>query len=232
MRSIYQAIRQAKDLRKTAGGAPLRIFESANRGHQHLLDELAAGEPQAGWREGSDARRSQLLLSLRNLLSDLKSTVGSGLAGREWDAILDAEDSTGCLEQLTLRMARESMSSKLGENLWITTPALTFTDGIVDIRLEIQQTLSMPTKLELKASRRLPFSCKRPNTLRNARALLVEASRQRVVLLRDANEWPEFSKEKSDKLYTQALLQRFEKLLQVNFPGADREMLRRLKPTI
>jgi len=107
MKAIFDAIRAAKDLRKSDEGYHLQAFELRNRGHQNQLDDLALElmtkplyhfTPWGAFRTRVDTLQD----SLRALLQGLTAFVPAHATHRaDWQSILSATDSTGLMLRTT-----------------------------------------------------------------------------------------------------------------------------------
>lgn len=230
MHQIYLAIRHdAKTLRKTQQSLPLRLFERANRGHQHMLDSLASGTPLCrSYAVGFEARRSLLRATLENLLRDLLGTASADITSSEWADVMQAEDPTTFLQEVAVDMLRQTLYFSRPEGLRLGLPRITL-DGLrATVSMQIVKTTH--ARLHLTATREFSFDCGRLDTLKAARNFLAQGERQLQLLFRDANSWPEFSSARMTQLHENEVLRQFRELMKSHFTEEDRAVLRKLKP--
>ncbi len=231
MKAIFDAIRAAKELRKTDAGYSLREFESANRGHSHLLDELALESTTRprNWFNPDPrhrARLSRLEDSTTSLLDSLTRYLpDSALTAPEWDAILDAPDSTqflarrfnAILERWSwLDLARQTGQYRLA-SLQGHLKA-----GTLELRLE----LTAGRRGELKAERTLQLQGHRLDTLRGYLRAFKSATLAIAALLKDPKNFPEFSEEAQQSQFETALRRKFARAMETGFDNEERTWLR------
>lgn len=231
MKAIFDAIRAAKELRQTDAGYSLREFESANRGHSHLLDELAleATTRPRNWFNPDPqhrARLSRLEESTTSLLDSLTRYLpDSTVAAPEWDAILDAPDSTqflarrfnAILERWSwLDLVRQHGQYRLG-----SLHAL-LKDGTLELKLE----LSAGKRGELKAQRTLQLHGHRLDTLRGYLRAFKSATLAISALLKDPANFPEFSAEVQQSFFEGELRRKFAQLMKSSFDTQEQTWLR------
>lgn len=231
MKAIFDAIRAAKDLRKSDEGYHLQAFELRNRGHQNQLDDLALElmtkpfyhfTPWGAFRTRVDTLQD----SLRALLQGLTAFVPAHATHRaDWQSILSATDSTGLMLRTTRGLIQDWATygayREFG-TLRVERYASELKDGVLKLNL----SLCAGPRDALKAQRQLSIAAPETGTLQGCLQLYAGAVAGISALLKSASTWPEFSAESAKAQREADLRSRLRTTLAQSFSNEELAWLR------
>lgn len=233
MKQIFDAIRAAKNELTGPLGDALRHFERANRGHSHLLDELAlerSTKPSAlicfsGRGTQGQARRAETLRnSTRNLMNAIQTHLSQGnVLTPECERILDIEDSTQYLRMFfeSLRWANMDFNPKFPRAYRMEPIAYRFEGKTLILKLSIQPTLTgaMPKTAEICINEG------KPDTLRGILEMRTKADKAIETFAAKATSDKRFI-DAFENAQKKDLSRRLNELLEREFNAHERQWLK------
>lgn len=222
MKTIFQALRALRGTPRfglsqdaaTLAGA-LAVFESANRGHQNDLDDIAlnscfphiAPTPQMAARARSF--RETLTSLLAAALDTPKSVIPeSGPFQKFWNM----PDETGCLHHRCVDKMRDFLNYglRLPSTFAMEANSVTYDTEAGSLKAEFTLRLG---KTGLRATRSLTLPCRGFSSLAIATDSMRTFRRQAADLLGNPANWPEFSPAREASVLAEACRKRMADFL-------------------